>query len=187
MRHHRFLKVSSAICVVLLGGLIVFAQEKPGQEGGERTIKEADVPKAALDALKALAGKAAFTELAEETEHGHTFYEGSWTGPNGNVDALVTASGDLVELEEITPSDKVPASVRAEAAKTAGDAKVEFEKKTMVLYEIHYKKDGKGHEMIFTPDARQYHEEPAAKDEDDDDDDAKAPQKNPKDKDDDDD
>lgn len=44
-------------------------------------------------------GTAAIRELAEETEHGHKLYEGSWTGTHGNVDALVTESGDLVEIE----------------------------------------------------------------------------------------
>ena len=121
---------------------------------------EAEVPKPALEALKKLAGNVPFTEFAEEIEHGHKFYEGSWAGPSGNVDALVTEAGDLVEIEEVVPVDKVPAPVRGQADKEAGkDAKVTFEKKTMVLYEIHFDKGGKGQEMIFTPDGRRYVEE----------------------------
>ena len=34
----------------------------------------------------------------------------------------------------------------------------------MVLYELHYTKDGKAHELMLTPDARPYHE-PHAQDE----------------------
>lgn len=148
----------------MLGGVFALAQNPPPGGESERKVQEADVPKAALDAIKKLAGGAAITELAEEIEHGHTFYEGSWKGPNGNVDGLVTASGDVVEIEESVPAAMVPAAVRAEAQKAAGKgANLTFEKKTMVLYEMHFKKDGKTQEMILTPDARRYEEEGAAK------------------------
>ncbi len=144
--------------------LSVLAQEKAAGGDQERKITEKDVPPAALAALKKLAGAAAITEFAEEIEHGHKFYEGSWKGPDGNVDALVTESGDLVEIEETIAADKVPAAVRAATAKDAGkDAKPTFEKKTMVLYEAHYTKDGKEHEAVLTPDGRRWHEEGAEK------------------------
>src|SRR5262245_33504466 len=152
----------TALSVVLAGGLIVWAQDKGDKkmEEGERKVKEAEVPKAALDALKKLAGGAAFTEFAEEIEHGHKYYEGSWKGPDGNVDGLVTETGDVVEIEETIQSEKAPASVREAAEKEAGkDAKPTYEKKTVYLYEIHYKKDGKTRESIFTADGRVFHEE----------------------------
>ncbi|NOT00962.1 MAG: hypothetical protein HOP29_10075 [Phycisphaerales bacterium] len=146
------------------------AQEKKANGEQEREVKEAEVPKAPLETLKALAGAATITEFAEEIEHGHKFYEGSWKGPNGNIDALVTESGDLVEIEETTPATGVPAAVRAEVEKAAGkEATLMWEKKTIVMYEVHFKKDGKGREMIFTPDGRQFHEEGAAQDGKDDD------------------
>ena len=80
---------------------------------------------------------------------------------NGNVDGLVTEAGDLVEIEETIAADKVPAVVNADVKKEAKDAAVTFEKKTMVLYEAHFKKDGKGHEMVLTPDGRPFVEEGA--------------------------
>ena len=157
--------------MVLTAGMLVWAQEKKEPAEQERSIKEAQVPAAPLAALKKLAGAAALTEFAEEVEHGHKFYEGSWKGPDGNVDALVTEVGDLVELEEVVPADKVPAPARAEAEKEAGkDAKVMWEKKTFIMYEVHFKKDGKNHEIILTPDGRRFHEEGAEKGEQDGDD-----------------
>jgi hypothetical protein len=151
------------ICAVVMTCAFALAQSRQGQEvpkEQERKVTEAEVPKAALDALKKLAGGAAFTEFAEEIEHGHKFYEGSWKGPNGNIDALVTESGDVVEIEETIPNDKVASAARDAAQKAAGaNAKLSFEKKTMILYEVHYQKDGKGHEMILTPDGRTHHEE----------------------------
>jgi uncharacterized membrane protein YkoI len=148
---------------VLFAGFLALANNRT-LEDQERKVTEAEVPKAALDALRKLAGGAAFTEFAEEIEHGHKFYEGSWRGPNGKVDALVTETGDVVEIEEMIPNDQVPAAALAEVQKEAGkDAKLVFEKKTMILYEVHFKQDGKGREIILSPDGRQMHEEGEAK------------------------
>jgi len=161
MRGTRNLIVGCAGCAILLGGLFSLAQDKPGQPPPhERQIKEAEVPPAALAALKKLAGGAAFTEFAEEVDYGHTVYEGSWKGPDGNnVDAVVTKTGDVVEIEEIMPVEKIPAGVRAAAEQAAGkDTKITYERKTLYLYEIHYKKDGKGHEMMFRAMGSRYEE-----------------------------
>jgi len=159
MIQKRLTGVTSAFLVILAGCLLVRAQEKK-VEDSERAVKENEVPAAALATLKKLAGAAAITEFAEEIEHGNKFYEGSWKGPDGNVDALVTEAGDLVETEEVIPAERVPAKARAEAEKDAGkEAKLMWEKKTLVLYEVHFKKDGKGREIILTPDGRRYYEE----------------------------
>lgn len=164
----RQLLIAGMGLVVLTGGVFVWAQDKadksakPAAAEQEREVKESEVPAAALAALKKLAGDAPLTEFAEEVEHGITYYEGSWKGPDGNVDALVTAAGDVVEIEASIPAELAPATIRALAEKEAGkDAKVSYEKKTLVLYEIHFKKEGKGREMIFAPDGRRYHEDGA--------------------------
>jgi len=160
MKNWTWLRAGGGVAVALLGGLMAFAQVKPAPLEQERKVKEAEVPKAALEALKKVADKATITEFAEEIEHGSKFYEGSWNGPGGNVDCLVTESGDLVEIEEIISADKVPAAARAAVEKEAGkDAKLTWEKKTVVMYEVHYEKGDKGQEMILTPDGRRCHEE----------------------------
>jgi len=160
MLKQRVFALGCAGFVILCGGLWAAAQNKATVHEQEREVKEAEVPKPALVALKKLADKAAITEFAEEMEHGHKFYEGSWAGVTGNVDALVTESGDLVEIEEVVAAENLPAAVRAESEKQAGKGtKVTFEKKTLILYEMHFTKDGKGHEAVFTPDGRAYHEE----------------------------
>jgi hypothetical protein len=162
------LVIATMAAVVLAGSLFVWAEEKKdaktpqtqAAQEQERKVKEAEVAPAALTALKKLAGSAALTEFSEEIEDGHKFYEGSWKSADGNVDALVTETGDLVEIEEIIPAEKAPAAVRAAAEKEAGkDAKITFEKKTMVLYELHFKKGEKGREIILTPDGRPYEED----------------------------
>ncbi len=170
MRNKMWMVSSSSVALALLGGLAVLAQNKPAAVEQERKVKEAEVPKAALDALKKIADKTPITDFAEENEHGSKFYEGTWKGPGGNVDCLVTEVGDLVEIEEVIAPEKVPASARGAAEKEAGkDAKLMWEKKTVIMYEVHYKKGDKTQEMILTPDGRQYHEEGEKKDEKDED------------------
>jgi len=151
-----------ALGIILTGSLMVCAQDKKAHENEEqeRKVTEAGVPKPALDALRKLSGGAAIEEFAEEIEHGHKFYEGTWKGPKGSIDGLVTESGDVVEIEESIPGSDAPAVVRAETVKAAGaDTSVKFEKKTFIVYEIHFRKDGHGREMIFTPDGRRFYEE----------------------------
>lgn len=129
-------------------------------EDQEREVSEQEVPPAALAALKKLSAGAQITEFAEEIEHGQKFYEGSWKAPEGNVDALVTEAGDVVEIEERCPAEKVPAAVRAAIEREAGKgAEVTYERKTFYVYEAHFKKDGKGREMVLTPVGRHFDEE----------------------------
>lgn len=95
--------------------MLVLAEDRSEVVDGERSVKQSDVPAVALAALKKLAGDASFTAFAEEIEHGHKFYEGSWKGPDGNVDALVTEDGNVVEIEESLSTTRIPAAVRAAA------------------------------------------------------------------------
>jgi len=114
-----------------------------------------------MAALKKLAAGAKITEFAEEIEHGQTFYEGSWKSAAGvGTDVLVTKTGDLVEVEEKIPLDKVPAAVVKAARRAAGkSAQLSCEKKTMILYEIKFTKAGSRHELLLSPDGRRVEEE----------------------------
>jgi hypothetical protein len=148
----------------------------------ERKVSKEDVPKAALATLKKLAGRAKITEFAEEIEHGHTFYEGSWKSRSGaNMDVLVTKSGALVEIEEQVDTDNVPSAVLKAVRKVAGKgARLVCEQKTMILYEVKFSKDNARHELLLTPDGRRVEEEVEKgktddeEDEDDDEHDMKA-------------
>ena len=143
------------------------AKARPKEQEQERKVKESEVPKAALEALKKQAAGAAITEFSEEIEHGSKFYEGSWKTAAGKVDVLVTESGALVEIEERVSADQVPAAVMAAAKKAAGDAAMSLEKKTEISYEVHFKKGDKHHELVITPDGRQQEHEEGDADEDD--------------------
>lgn len=164
--------VASAVfaAVVLAGGLAAWARDPGRSVSFDRKIKEADVPPAALAALRKLAGDASITEYEEETENGHTYYEGSWTTGDGrDTEGVVTADGGVIEVEEEVGTDGVPAAVREAFAKLAGaDAKGSFERTIVYYYEVEYRANGQSREVRFTADGRR-----AGEENDDDDDDEK--------------
>ncbi|QDV89768.1 hypothetical protein RAS2_08420 [Phycisphaerae bacterium RAS2] len=139
---------------LLLGvSFLAFAQG-PGDEK-EQKVKAGDLPKAALEALKKLAAGAEITEFEMEVENGVTLYEGSWKSPHGEVEAEVTAQGDLVEMEEHISPEVLPKAVLEAVRKTGGsDAKLHAEKLTTIHYEVKFTKNGKRHEVTYTPDGR---------------------------------
>jgi len=153
--------------IIVIGIALLFAlaaaAEKDTEKAGEseRKVTEAEVPKAALKALTRQAKKAEITEFSEEIEHGSTFYEGSWKAKDGTqIDCLVTKDGALVEIEEQVTAKQVPGVVVKAAKKAAGkNAEISYEKKTMILYEVKFAKDGASHEVLLTPDGRVTEEE----------------------------
>lgn len=159
MHRTRTCCIGCTALIVILGALFAFANNNLADGDYEKQIKETEVPKAALDALKKLANGAAFTEFAEEVENGQKYYEGSWKTTDGQVDGLVTETGDVVEIEESIPATNVPNAAKFTIEKTAGkDSTVHYERKTVYLFEAHFKSDGKGREIIVTADGRVFHE-----------------------------
>ncbi len=149
-------------------------EAEEAEEEHEERVSPAEVPKAALAALRKLAGDREIVELTREREHGHVFYEGSWKTRQGrHVDTLVTPDGHLVEIEEQVPAADVPPAVLAKLRKLAGeDTRFAFEKKTMILYEAKFRSKGRFHEVLLTPDgrivSREHEREHEEADEDDD-------------------
>ncbi len=154
--------------LIALGWLIGIVSAEPKGEERERKVTEKEVPPAALAALKKLAGGADIQKFEEEFEHETPFYEASWKTTGGRMEALVTATGDLVETEEGVQADALPKAVLDAAHKMAGqDAKMRFEKKTSITYEIKFKKGDTRHEVLLTPAGHQAEHEEQQNDEDD--------------------
>ena len=149
-----------AIMLPVAGCAAADQSKKPTET--ERKVTAGEVPKPALKTLKRRARDAEITEFAEEIEHGQAFYEASWKNKRTgkNVDMLVTKAGAVVEIEEELAIKAVPKAVSKAARQAAGkNAKLAFEKKTMILYEVKFTKDGKRYELLLTPDGRTIEEE----------------------------
>ena len=150
--------------------------EHEGDDEDDLTIDQ--VPEPARAALLKLAGGATINKAEREKEHGVVVYEAEWTARGIQHEAVVTADGTLIEIEEIIPVEKAPTAVRAAIAKHFGpNAKVVVERKMIVVYEIETRIDGKEKELLVFPTGRVHedhgddHEDDDEDDEDDEDDD----------------
>lgn len=141
---HRRVAVIFGVALVACGGGLALALDE------HITLEQ--VPEAARAALVKLAGGAKFSELEKETSNGVVVYEAEWKVNGVEHEAAVLADGTLIETEEEVAADQAPAAVRAAAAKAFGaNAKVSYERKTFVYYEIEGKADGKGKEILVSP------------------------------------
>jgi uncharacterized membrane protein YkoI len=130
----------------------VSAKDEKERDEEEQEVSLQQVPPAARTALLKFAGGAKITEVEREKKHGVTFYEAEWQVDGREHEAKVTADGDLMELEVEVDAKDVPAVVRRAAEKTfPGGAKLEYERKTVILYEIECKVGGKEREVLLTP------------------------------------
>ena len=155
--------------VVLVAGVSVTSLA--GGDEDEQKVSIEQVPAKVRKALLKLAGGARITEVEREKEHGMVFYEAEWVANGRETEAKVTASGDLVELEEKVDAKDVPAAVKTVAAKEFPvGAKVEYEKVMIVVYELEAKVNGKEKEILVSPTGKIVGKEEGHDDDDDDDD-----------------
>jgi len=127
---------------------LAFAAEKPA--------KLSDLPPAVQKAIEAQTKGAEIKGFSTETEKGKTFYEAE-TRLNGHGrDLLFDKTGRLVEVEEETALDAIPAPARSAIQKKAGDGKVlKVEMVTSgsnVSYEAEIEKNGKKSEFAVKSD-----------------------------------
>lgn len=162
--------VFASLCVLTIGGwAAATADVRVGMD---------QVPEAARAALQQAAGEAPLLKVSREHSHGVTVYEGKWSRDGEIHEAEVTADGALIELEEATTLERVPAAVRAAILKHfGGDATVAVEKKTLVRYEAETMVQGKEQEVTILPTGRivDDHDDPDPDDDSDDEDEEDDP------------
>ncbi|MBN2559608.1 MAG: PepSY-like domain-containing protein [Phycisphaerae bacterium] len=159
---------------VAADGTLLGREVEEEDEDDDEAIPLDRVPPKAREALLKCANGAKFTEIERETIRGVVFYEAEWMIDGREHEAKVTADGALVELEEAVDAKDVPASVREAAAKAfPKSAKLKFEKKMIVIYEVEAKVDGKEREILISPCGKVHgdHDDDGDDDEHEDDDD----------------
>jgi hypothetical protein len=83
--------------------------------------------------------------------NGTAVYEAEWDVNGAEHEVAVLADGSVIETEEEIPAAQAPEAVRAAAQKSFGDAKYVIAKKTIVVYEIEGRVDGKERELHVLP------------------------------------
>jgi len=147
--HGKEVEIKVAADGTLLGKEV---ENEGDEEEDEDEVPISRIPQAARAALLKYAGGAPLKEVEREKENGVELYSAEWKANGREHEAKVTADGVLVELEEKVPAGAVPAAVRSAATKLfPNGAKVKFQKKTIVLYEVEAKVAGKEREVLISP------------------------------------
>lgn len=152
----KLLALAAVLVASTAVGLAAWAAERKEKDGEEQAdsqvVKLDKIPAAARDALTKLAGSAKIEEVAMEDEDGVKVYEGAWQVKGVGHEAVVTENGDLVETEQIVDLDAIPNAVQRVAKKSfPKGTKLKVEKKTVVLYEVEAKINGKEKEVLVAP------------------------------------
>jgi uncharacterized membrane protein YkoI len=119
----------------------------------ETKIKLADLPAPVRKTVQEQTKNAELKGLSKEVENGKTFYEIETIVNGKSRDLLVDPSGSIVELEEATTLESVPAAVKAALAPRGKILKIEtVTKGTAVSYEAVVSKNGKKSEIAVEAD-----------------------------------
>lgn len=133
--------------------------------GQERSIKRSQLPAAVEKTVAANASNAEVRGFTEEKENGQTFYEAEFVVDGRSRDILMDTAGNIVEVEEQVPLDKLPAAVRAGIVAQAGKGKIRSVESitkhgALVAYEAHILTGKKYTEVQVGPDGQRLdHEE----------------------------
>src|SRR5437660_948674 len=90
----------------------------------EKPVKMKDLPPPVQRAIQEQTKGAQLKGLAKEVENGKTFYEAETTVNGRGRDLLFDSAGALVEIEEETQLDSIPAAAEAAIEKRAAGGKI---------------------------------------------------------------
>lgn len=126
--------------------------EEDEDEENAKAVELSAIPAAARDAINKFAAGNAVESVEQEEKDGHTLFEALWKMEGVEHEATVTTQGVLVELEEVTTADALPADVRKQSNRHFRNAKdMKFERKLIAAYEIEGIVNGKARERLVTP------------------------------------
>jgi hypothetical protein len=146
-----------AFIALILSAISLTAQEKK--------IKRSDLPAAVEKTVVAQTQGATIRGFSTEQENGQTYYEVEMTIAGHSKDVLITANGDIAEVEEQAAVDSLPTTVRDGLQVKAGKGKLlKVESITkhdkVVAYEAEVLAAGKHSEVQVGPNGQSLdHEE----------------------------
>ncbi len=121
-------------------------------------ISPDQLPEGARRALEELSRGARLEELERDDEDGVRLYEAEWRDGRYEFEATVMGDGTLLELKEELPPERTPPAVLDAAARQFGpDARLRFERKTYVVYEVDGDVDGRRVGVYISVSGRRHH------------------------------
>ena len=131
----------------------------------ERTIKRSDLPSGVEKTVAAQSSGATIQVFSQEREKGKIFYEAEMMINGHSKDVLMDSRGAIVEVEEQTAMDELPADVQDGLRTKAGKGKiVKIESITkhdkLVAYEAKISRNGERSEIQVNPHGKPlFHEQ----------------------------
>src|SRR5882672_9505482 len=153
---HAGVMMRSIDCDAMKRILIALAAGLLGLAAADKKLQMKDLPQPVQKAVQQEQARGAtIVGLASEVEGGKTMYEVE-TKVNGHTrDLLFTAAGVLVEAEEETSIDAVPAPVKAAMEAHGNVLKIEtLTKGKSVTYEAQIEKNGRKSEIAVNADGK---------------------------------
>jgi hypothetical protein len=122
----------------------------------EKPVKMKDLPTAVQKTVQEQTQNAQLKGLSKEVEGGKTFYEAETMVNGKSRDLLIDPTGAVVEVEEATTLDVIPAPAKAAIEKYAKNGKIlkveSVTKGSTVSYEATVSKGGKKSEVAVAAD-----------------------------------
>jgi hypothetical protein len=156
----------NGMIVAALGGLLatvaVYAQQQEPEDDDddaqeqEVAIDRSQLPPAVEKTVAAQAANATVKGFSREVENGQTFYEVELIVDGHARDVLMDVQGNVVEVEEQVPFEKLPAKARTALEKRAGAGTIRMvesltKQGKLVAYEAHVVTAGKWSEVQVGP------------------------------------
>jgi len=139
----------------LLGRETEEGEKGEEEEEEEQAIPLEQVPAKAREALTKLAGGAPIIKVEMEKERAVVLYEATWKVNGQEGEAVVTADGVLVEMEQEVAASAMPAAVKDTANRLLPNAEgLEVVMKTVVMYEVEGKVAGKERKVMISPSGK---------------------------------
>jgi len=119
-------------------------------------VQMKDLPEPVQKTVREQTRNAKLRGLSKEVDHGKTFYEAETTVEGRSRDILIDASGAIVEVEEVTDLENIPAAARKTIEALAGSGKIvkleTITQGSVVSYEAVVEKGGKKSEVAVDAD-----------------------------------
>ena len=137
--------------------LLVFSA--PAASAAEKKLNKSDLPPAVQKTADQQSQGATVKGYASEVEHGQLQYEVELIANGHSKDVTISKDGSVLEVEEETALDALPAAVREALQKKAGSGKItKVESITkhdvLVAYEAQVLKGKKRSEIQIGPDGK---------------------------------
>ena len=144
------MRLSVRLCLIVTGALASLGM------AAETKVQMKNLPAAVQKAVQEQTAGAEIKGLSKETEKGKTVYEVETMMNGKSRDVTFDAKGAVIEIEEQTALDSIPAAAKAAIEKKTAGGKIKIvetvTRGSVVVYEAAYSKAGRSHEFQVRAD-----------------------------------